>query len=208
MKREKKEENSIGDYKLDLLLDSHVRNHRFYRLFLEVVPEAKNIKAFLSVERKDDRTGQEKVELLDGLLTLKHGDSDNELDYDVDLHLKTYTQKEVHLYGHLEASLFKSNLDLSLEFTNTSYNQAINIDIGHHFDGSSKTNSYLELGARLPNTRLDHGVKLLFKVDLPKMEINYLELQLSTPKSSESPYSVFISRTYDLETGVTEYEAG
>ena len=208
IKRSKNDNNVIGEYKLEALLDSHVRDKRLYRLYIDVIPDGKNIKSYLIIERKDKNTDQERVQLVDGLLTLTHGDSEADVDYDVDFHIETYTEKSLHLYGHVGASLFDSNIDLSLEFTNSSLKHPVNIRLGHHFDGSSKSKSYAELSAKIPNTRLDHGVKVLLLVEIPKLTVNYLEFQLRTPNSGETPYSVHVGRTIDAESGRSEYEGG
>jgi hypothetical protein len=227
VKREKNENNVIGEYKLEAILDSHIREHRKYKLYADIVPEGKNIKSYLVIERKDQNTNQEKIKLIDGLLTLNHGDSEADVDYDVYLQIETYTQKKVNLNGHISASLFDSNIDLSLEFSNTIKSKImytkmygsevisnttlahpINIRLGHHFDGSSKSKSYVELSAKLPNTPLNHGAKILFLIEIPKLNVNYLEFQLRTPKSGETPYSVHVGRTIDAESGKSEYEGG
>jgi hypothetical protein len=209
-KRESNEAHANDEYKVEALVDTYVGEHRFYRVYADALPEGKSINAHLTVERKDNTTNYEKVSQFESLLTLKHsGDSSLEIDHAIDLQFKTpTTQHEVRLFGHIGGGMLKSNLDISIQFTNNTFTFPINVVLAHYFADNVDTFSYVQVGAKLPNTTIDHLTKVLFKADIRKKQLNHIEFQFFKPQNADTPHSFFISASNNTETGVSEFETG
>ena len=210
-KRVKAKDSLVPEYKLELLLDSElIEPAKHYLVSLDLKPVDKDIKASLIVEKRDASTQQQTVQLIDGLASLTHtDDSDNEMDYDLDVQIETASKKKLHLYGHVLLSMFASNIDLSLEVTNKTLTGPINIRTGHAFDSSDAGKTSVEFAVRAPGTGIDHGLKVLLKLDVARLALNKVEFQVRSPRSgADTPYTLYFEKSYAEATGVAEYAFG
>ena len=208
--REVSADNVIPTYKLEAVYDSKIRNKES-KLMFHVTPTGKNIKADLIVEAGTD---DQAIKLIDAVATLNHNSesSDSVVDYNVDVQVDTARQTKIHLYGNLVATMFKSDIDLSLEYNSKYFTLAspAQIKVGHVYDGKKGAKSSVELAAKFPSLPINHGLKVLFELNTEKLTMESIEFQLNTPKTNNVPYTVFIGKhiTEEGQKEQTEYVAG
>jgi hypothetical protein len=163
--RQKDEKNVVPKYEVNAVYDSNLLSDKVYQFHFDVLPNGRNIDANLALDVQNDYTNLKKVRIVTGTLSLSNSNK-QAVDYDVELKVSTYRQTQVRLYGKLAADLFRSNADLT--FTVSRAGQVIispsAVKLGHLYDGSNAQSSFVELHANIPQANVNHGVKLLFKI--------------------------------------------
>lgn len=208
VRREKSEENVIGGWNILFDLDSQVFEGRRkqYHAELNLVPEGRNINGNLLVQHQCPHSNQNLVELVNADLSLEN-QGNGLIDYAVQINGKSQNGKNTgSITGQFVVTLFKSNIDLNIESTRLP--GPARLQLGHFFDASSNTNSYFEFNILTPISKLDHGVRLTYNVQLPSRYLNYLELRVRTPATGDKPRTYHLKRSNDASTGVYDLEIG
>jgi hypothetical protein len=210
--RQKDEKNVVPKYEINAVYDSNLLSDKLYQFHFDVLPNGRNINSNLALDVQNDYTGLKKVRIVTGALSLSNANKQSSNDYDVDLTVSTFRQTEVRLYGKLAADIFRSNANLT--FTLSRAGQVIispsSVRLGHLYDGSNAQSSFVELHANVPQLAVNHGVKLLFKIQPDPFKLNHLEVRVSTPRAGNTPYSVYYTKEKSTqgETVTGEYTVG
>lgn len=197
--RDKKPEHVVPTYRVEFLLDSKLRQHKYRRFLFNVVPNGQDISSNLIIEKLNEEANLEKV--AEATLSLKSR-SAAKYDYDVDFKLQTRRPSSLSLSGVLSLDIFKSNVDLSVVYSGPQLKleTPANIRFSHALDLSPNGKSFAQLGVKYEARNINHNVKFLFKVDPNEMRIDHLEIQVQTPKTTSSlPYTVFFSKEINDE---------
>ena len=196
-------------YVLEGLFDD---SSRHYKLSMNVDPQGSSIKSYLIIEKSDDSTNNELVQIVNGVFNLLNKNSPN--DFDVDIVLESNGFGKVKVTGNLLATLFKSNINLVADysFKTISLPNAASFLIGHSYDMSNRDKSFVVFQVKSPFTKIDHGVKVVFQFadDLSNTLKNF-EIFINTPNTNDSPYNIYYENNkgiYESEDEYQEYSAG
>ena len=191
--------NVIPTYMLESEYKSEMRDDS-RQLSLRVEPQGNDIKTSFFLDMKNKYTNQEQVRLVDvqGMFDHNAASGNSVVDYNVDVKYSTFKKTNARLYGKVLATMFKSNIDLKLDFASVymTLPQPANIKYAHSYDGSKATRSYVELAVSSPYARIDYGLKTLIGLGDGVSAVNSLEFQLKTPTTpSDKPYTVLLGKT-------------
>lgn len=195
--REKNPQNVVPNYRVELLFDSKIRQHRYRRFLFTVDPQGNDIRSSLLFEKQNINTNFELEKIAEASLNLKSR-SGAKYDYDVDFRMQTKRPSKLSVSGVVSLNLIKSNVDLSVEYSGPRFSlqPPAKIQMSHAFDlSSANAKSHVQLGLKYEALNVDHNVKLLFKADPSQFRIDHLEVQVQTPKNRNAlPYTVFFSK--------------
>ncbi len=171
----------VPSYYMEAILDNKFIQARRYRLFSEIKPTGKSIRTDLVIERSDVETRFNTEKIVDMDLNMMYVEqSDPDLDYDIDMRIRTIMNSETRMTGKFYASLLKSNISLSMTYTCPTYTlpQPATITLGHMWSGETDAKNYFELFVNLPSTPINYGERILFNFDIGTKRFNLLEVQL------------------------------
>ena len=204
--REKNPNNVIPTYLLTSEYNSELREDaRSFKLKIE--PNGKDIKSVLSLEFKNKQTNQIPSKLVDMQATFTHNadSQESDVDYKVDVKYSSARKTSGSLTGDVAVTMFKSKIDLNLEFNSKYYTlpSPANLKIGHAYDGSKGAKSYVEVALKVPSTPVNHGLKTLIGFG-EGFSLEHLEFQVSTPTTAPGKPMIVSTGKTSTSDGVTE----
>jgi hypothetical protein len=194
-----------SSYRLEGLFDDSTRH---YKLSMDVKPEGSSIKSYLIVEKSDDSTNNELVQIASGVFDLLNKQNSPN-DFDVEFQLESNSFGKVKVTGNIMATLLKSNINLIADysFKTISLPNAASFLIGHSYDMSNSDKSFVVFQVKSPFVKIDHGVKVTFQfADNMSSSLKNIELFINTPNTNDLPYNIYYENNKGINQDKDEYQ--
>ena len=169
-----------------------------HKLSMEFNPEGKSLNSHVIIEKSDESTNHQMVQIINGLLKLNPKSTND--DYDVDFKIDSDEYGKLEITGSLLATPKKSNINLSADYSIKTFNlpKVFSFHVGHDITNQDKNHALLKIQSSF--VKLDYGLKVLYKFNEETNQLSNFEIFVNTIETGEDkPYNVYYENTKKID---------
>ena len=166
-----------------------------------MTPSGQDVSSSFVLERASPSTNQQTVRYVSGDVSLTRNTESADLEYALQAHTQNlFLQSEVDVSGTVLLSMFKSNIDLSIDYKSARVQlpSPAQIRLGHDINLSAGGRSTLRAAVKHAYRHIDHSVLVTFSGDVAEKQLDFVTIDLSRP-GLKQPMQLFFEKTVTEE---------